>query len=158
MNCICDPNICVSDGKSERVHVLTEECQECILIGVEALDNTIQQLLSGHISLAKLKLITDRAANFLEVFRVVEKNAQSVVFKVPESGVEGMNRTTVLQKMMQWRIVERHNLETVCRLVNHFVAACGGVQSGWLRINLFLVSVFNANVDKALINRLLKQM
>jgi len=137
LTCIYDPNICVLDGKSERVHVLAEECQACIAIGVEALDNTIQQLLTGHISLAKLKVLTAGTTSFLEVFRVVEKNAQSAVFKVPESGVKDVNRTTVLQKVMRWRMIEQRNLEGMCRLVSHFVAACGGVQSGWLRITYF---------------------
>ena len=101
------------------------------MIGVEVLDNTIQQLLTGRISLAKLKLLTDGTANFLEVFRIVEKNAQSSVFKVPESGVENMDKSVVLQKVITWRQTEQCNLESLCRLLNHFVSTCHGIQSGW---------------------------
>jgi len=126
--CVC---VCL-DGKSERARLLTVECQECIAIGVEALDNTIQQLLNGHTSLAKLKLLTAGIANFLQVFRVVEKNAQSDVFKVPESGVQDMDKAAVLHKVINWRQFEQKNLESMCRLVSNFVAACAGVQSGML--------------------------
>jgi len=122
-----------SDGKSERACLLTEECQECIAIGVEDLDKTIHQLLTGQISLAKLKLLATEpgTANFLEVFRVVEKNAQSDVFKVPESGIEGLNKSGVLQRVILWRKTEQQNLESMCRLVSHFTDLCRDIQSGW---------------------------
>ena len=64
------------------------------------------------------------------MFRVVEKNAQSAQFEVPDSGVEGLDKSAVLQKVMKWRQTEQDKLESVCRLVSHFVARCGDVQSG----------------------------
>lgn len=88
-------------------------------------------MLTGNISLAKLKLLSDGTANFLEVFRVVEKNAESSVFSVPESGVEGLDKSAVLQKLIKWRETEQRNLESECRLVSHFVTACHSIQSGW---------------------------
>jgi len=109
---------------------LTEKCQDCIATALSVLESTIRQLLNGDISVAKLKLLTAGTANFLEVFRVVEKNAESDVFNVPESGVKDMNKTAVLQKVIQWRVLEQCNLELMCRLVSHFVAACGAIQSG----------------------------
>lgn len=109
---------------------MSEKCQDCIATALGVLESTIRQLLNGDILVAKLKLLTDRKANFLEVFRVVETNAESDVFNVPESGVKDMNKTAVLQKVIHWRSREQHNMESVCRLVSHFVAACGGIQSG----------------------------
>ena len=129
--------MCIRD-RSERGHVLTDECQECVLIGVDVLDKTIQQLLSGDISVAKLKLLAGGMDKFLEVFRVVEENAQNDVFKVPESGVKGMNRAAVLQKVIIWRKKEQHNLESMCRLISYFVSICGDIHSGWLLIKLFV--------------------
>ena len=89
-------------------------------------------MLTGQISVAKLKLLTARAANFLEVFRVVEKNAQNDVFNVPESGVQTLDKTAVLHKVINWRKIEQQNLESLCRLVSYFVVACDGIQSGVL--------------------------
>jgi len=120
------------DGKSERACLLTDECQECILNGVDVLDRTIQQMLTGSISVAKLKLLTDGTGNFLEVFRVVEKNAQGQVFRVPKSGVEDMDKASVLQKVITWRKTEQQNLEKMCILVSQFVASCSDIHSGWL--------------------------
>jgi len=70
------------------------------------------------------------------VFNAVEKNAESDVFNVPESGVKGLNKSAVLQKVITWRQAEQCNMETMCRLVSHFVEACGHVQSGLLWILL----------------------
>ena len=130
---LCGCRIYISDGKSGRVTLLAEECQACIAIGVEVLDKTIHQLLTGQISLAKLKLLATEpgTANFLEVFRVVEKNAQSDVFKVPESGVGDLSKTGVLQKVILWRKTEQQSLESVCRHVSHFTDLCRDIQSGW---------------------------
>lgn len=110
---------------------MTEKCQECIAIGIEALDRTINELLTGQISVAKLKLLTTGTANFLEVFRVVEKNAQSDVFNVPASGLKEIDKPGVLQKVINWRKMEQRSLELMCRNLSHFVAACRDIQSGW---------------------------
>lgn len=112
------------------------------MTGVDVLDNTIKRLLAGHISVAELKLLADGTANFLEVFRVVEQNAESTVFKVPESGVKDMSKAAVLQKVINWRRMEQHNIESMCRLVSHFVAVCGDIQSGWLWIKLTKLFIF----------------
>ena len=121
-----------SDGKSERARLLTDECQQCILVGVEVLISTVKQLLDGQISLAKLKLLAAGTANFLEVFCVVERNAQNDMFSVPESGVPNMDKTAVLHKVINWRQFEQQNLESMCKLVSYFVAACGDIHSGRL--------------------------
>lgn len=131
MYSVCNYWVYISDGKSERVTLLTEKCQECIAIGIEALDRTINELLTGQISVAKLKLLTTGTANFLEVFRVVEKNAQSDVFNVPASGLKEIDKPGVLQKVINWRKMEQRSLELMCRNLSHFVAACRDIQSGW---------------------------
>ena len=133
---MCDYWVLILDGKSERVALLTDKCQEYIAIGIEVLDRTIQQLLTGQISVAKLKLLTAGTGNFLEVFRVVEKNAESDVFSVPESGLKEVDKTMVLQKLIAWRKIERQSLELLCRNLSCFVAACRDIQSGWLSILL----------------------
>jgi len=100
-----------------------------------------------------LKQLAGGTANFLEVFRVVEKNAQSDVFKVPESGVPGMNRDAVLQKVINWRKIEQRNMESVCRLLSNFVAECHDIQSGWLWVKLwkyFICINFYIYIDKPL--------
>ena len=142
-----------SDGKSERARLLTDECQECIAVGNEVLQNTIQQLLNGHISVAKLKLLTAGTANFLGVFRVVEKNAESDVFNVPESGVQDMDKAAVLQKVIIWRQKEQQNLELICRLVSYFVTACDGIQSGrlWIALKRHMCKIYvRANMKHTL--------
>lgn len=113
---------------------MTEQCQEYIAIGIEVLDNTIQQLLMGNMSVARLKLLIAGTANFLEVIRVVEKNAQSDIFNVPESGLPEIDKTAVLQKVINWRKMEQKSLQLMCRNLSHFVAACRDIQSGWLWI------------------------
>jgi len=115
---------------------LTEKCQECIAIGIEVLDNTIQQLLTGEISVAKLKLLMTETANFLEVLHAVEKNAQSDMFSVPESGLAAVDKTIVLQIVINWRKIEKQSLELMCRNLSHFLIACREIQSGWLWITL----------------------
>jgi len=119
-----------SDGKSDRAILLTEECQTCIAVGVECLDRTLLQLLTGNITVAKLKLLDARITNFTEVFCAIERNAQSAAFEVPESGVQGLDKSAVLQKVILWRKREMSNLESMCRLISHFVAASRGVKSG----------------------------
>jgi len=111
--------------------MLTEKCQECIAVGIGVLENTIQQLLTGHISVAKLKLLTAGTANFLEVYHVVEKNAQSDVFNVPESGVKDLDKSAVLQKVINWRQIEQRGMESMCLQLSHFITECGDIQSGW---------------------------
>ena len=133
---MCDYWVLISDGKSERVALLTDKCQEYIAIGIEVLDRTIQQLLTGQISVAKLKLLTAGTGNFVEVFRIVEKNAQSDMFSVPESGLKEVDKTMVLQKLIAWRKMETQSLELMCRNLSYFVAACRDIQSGWLWIVL----------------------
>ena len=115
---------------------MTDKCQEYIAIGIEVLDRTIQQLLTGQISVAKLKLLTAGTGNFVEVFRIVEKNAQSDMFSVPESGLKEVDKTMVLQKLIAWRKMETQSLELMCRNLSYFVAACRDIQSGWLWIVL----------------------
>ena len=118
------------------MRLLREECQECIAIGNGVLENTIQQLLTGSISVAKLKILTAGISNFLEVYRVVEKNAQSDVFNVPESGVKGLDKSAVLHKVINWRQAEQHSMESMCICVSHFIAECGSIQSGWCIVHL----------------------
>ena len=121
----------ILDGKSERVNLITEKCQECIAVGIGMLESTIRQLFTGRLSVAKLKLLTAGTANFLEVYRVVEKNAQNDVFNVPQSGVEGMDKSAVLQKVMMWRQTEQQSMESMCVYLSYFVAECADIQSGW---------------------------
>jgi len=75
-------------------------------------------------------VLTAGIANFLEVFRVVEKNVQQL-FNVPQSGVKDLDKSAVLQKVLHWRKVEHSNLESMCILLHHFIAMCPGIQSGW---------------------------
>jgi len=78
-----------------------------------------------------LKVLIAGITNFLEVYRVVEKNAQNDVFNVPESGIEAMDKCAVLQKVITWRQTEQRCMESMGVRVSHFVAECGDIQSGW---------------------------
>jgi len=112
------------------VRLLSDECQERLAIGNGVLENTIQQLLNGSISFGKLKVLTAGISNFLEVYRVVEKNAQSDVFNVPDSGIKDLNKSAVLQKVISWRQIEQRNVESLCVHLSHFIIECGNIQSG----------------------------
>jgi len=100
-------------------------------VGIGVLESTIHQLLAGSISVAKLRLLTAGTAKFLEVYHVVELNAQNDVFNVPESGVDGMEKSAVLQKVITWRQTEQRGMELLCVHLSHFIAECANIQSGW---------------------------
>ena len=121
-----------SDGQQRKTGLLSEDCENWIQTSMSVFDSFLAKLLSGAMTVLQLKLLLEEKMkkNFLDLFVIIEKQSESGMQNVPESGLPGINKCGVLTKVFVWRQTELRSFEEYCLRVNHLLGLCAGLKSG----------------------------
>lgn len=110
-------------------------------MAVSVFDAIIERLLVGSLTVMQLKILLEEKNKeaFIEIFQIMEKNSESGMKNVPESGAKDINKSSVLLKVLTWRQAELKSVGDLCEKLENFTSMCGRITSSMYKLHCYTV-------------------
>ena len=93
------------------------------------LDNIIDELFSGKITIAMLKLVTSEKTNFINLVKIQETKLFPKA-KSLSSDIQETRKVSDILKVIALRVQEMEKFDSVSELIRHFINMTSALKSG----------------------------
>ena len=111
----------------DRADILNEECKKKITKGLDIFSDTVQQLMSGDITIDTVFLLDQHRATMMKIQEVLDQSQQSTT-EDPKSKI--ISGSLILLKVLEWRKLEVEAYRKMRTIAQRFSQMCSSFKPG----------------------------